>query len=115
MPMQQQDLGDLLGRLENYMNNEGYKVVKLADGTKWFVTSEVIYQNGRYQYMIGLSDNEEEFLEKAQVMRVYHYQNQEYFDLVKDQELLKVLVPMLMPEVKEYIDNPDKLKELMED
>ena len=49
------------------------------------------------------------------VMRVYHYQNQEYFDLVKDQDLLKVLVPMLMPEAKDYIDNPDKLKELMED
>lgn len=86
------------------MNSGEFRIVTLADGTNWFVTSEVEYQDGRYQYMVAMSKDGEEFFEKTQVMRVYLYEGNEYFDLVEDSELLKVVVPLLVPESKEYMD-----------
>ncbi len=94
------------------MNNEEFKVVELADGTKWFVLSEIVYDKGLYRYVVGVENDD--LTDKFQVLRVYFSEGEEYFQTVKDQEILKQVIPLLMPDTKDYIDNPDKLKELME-
>ena len=92
---------------------EEYKVVELGDGSKWFVASEITYNDEVYQYMVGLSDNEEEFLDKYQVVKTYTDNNEEYFELVNDNDVLKLVIPLLMPEAKEYIENPSRIEELI--
>jgi len=93
--------------------NEEYKVVELGDGSKWFVASEITYNDEVYQYMVGLSDNEEDFLDKYQVVKTYEDNGEEYFELIQDNDILKVVVPLLMPGAKEYIEDPSKIEELI--
>ena len=90
-----------------------YQVVTLADGTKWFVLSEETYDGGLYRYVVEL-DDEDERTDTFKVMRVYNQDGQEFFGFIEDQELLKQIIPLLVPGSKEYIENPEKVNELME-
>lgn len=94
------------------MKEEDYKLVTLVDDTKWLVVAQTVYDEAEYQYFVGVNENEDEILEEYKVMRVYHKDNQNYYDEVKDADILKIVVPLLIPEAAEYIKNPDKLKEL---
>lgn len=93
--------------------NEEYKVVELGNNTKWFVASEIVYNNETYQYMVEINDSEDEFLDNYQVVKTYINNGEEYFELITNQDLLKEIVPLLMPEAKEYIEHPEKLQELI--
>lgn len=95
------------------MNNEEYKVAALADGTKWFVLAEAVYNKGLYRYVVQLNETEDDFTDHFEVMRVYFNADKQFSKIEKDQAILKEVVPLLVPEAKEYIDNPEKLKELV--
>ena len=92
-----------------------YKVVRLADGTKWFIVSEITYNGALYKYGIAVNDAEDDFQDQYQVMRVYESDNKKFIDIVKDQALLREIVPLLVPDAKEYIENPEKLEELIKE
>ena len=95
------------------MNNENYEIIELDDG-KWFVIAETTYDNILYDYVVGVNDNEDEFLDEYRVMKVEEYNDELYFDTVTDKELLNKIMPLLMPEAKQFMENPEKLKELLE-
>ena len=94
------------------MENQMYTIVELS-GAKWFVISETVYNNNKFQYVIKLTPDEKDFINEFKVIKCLYKDSQEYCGIVTNQETLNVVVPMLMPEAKEYIDNPEKLKELM--
>lgn len=96
------------------MKKEEYKVVEFEDDTKWFIASEITYNDEKYQYLASVNDKEDEFTDEYKVMKISTEGDDTYYDLVEDAETLKIVVPLLMPEAKEYIDNPDKLQELAE-
>lgn len=91
-----------------------YKVVKLSDGKKWLVIAENKYMDDTYQYLVGVNENEDDLLDEYEVVKVVMEGDRKYLDVVKDQELLKVVIPILMPDTKKYMDKPEKLKELIE-
>ena len=95
------------------MNNEEYKVAALADGTKWFVLAETVYNKGLYRYVVELNETEDDFTDHFEVMRVYFNGDKQFSKLEKDKDILKEVVPLLVPEAKEYIENPERLQELV--
>ncbi len=96
------------------MNNEEYKVAVLADGTKWFILAQTVYNKGLYRYVVELNETEDDFTDHFEVMRVYFNEDKQFSQIEKDKDILKEVVPLLVPEAKEYIENPEKLQELVD-
>ena len=95
------------------MNNEEYKVAELGDGTKWFILAESVYNKGLYRYVVALNETEDDFTDHFEVMRVYLTEDKQFSKIEKDQTILKEVIPLLVPDAKEYIENPEKLQELV--
>ncbi len=90
-----------------------YTVVEFSEDDKWFVISEKIINNIKYSYLIRVNKNEDDFIDEFQVVKSSYDNNQEYMETVEDKELLKKIMPILMPESEKYIKNPEKLKDLL--
>lgn len=94
------------------MNNGLYTVVVFDENDKWFVMAEKVIDGNKYSYMIRVTNDENDFIDEYQVVRSYFDGNDEYMDVVNGDELKKIL-PVLVPEAKELIEHPEKLKELL--
>ncbi|MBQ9011872.1 MAG: hypothetical protein IJ093_04410 [Bacilli bacterium] len=95
------------------INEENITLITLADGTKWLKMAETVYNNETYKYVMGVTADGEDITEEVKVLCEYTKDGIDYVEFIEDQEILKVVIPMLVPEAKEYLDNPEKLKELV--
>ena len=89
-----------------------YTVVQFNDDDKWFVIAEKVIDGSKYSYMIRVNQNEDDFIDEYQVVKSYFYGDDEYMDVVNGDELKKIM-PILVPDAKELIEHPDKLKKLL--
>ena len=96
------------------MNNGLHTVVEFDENDKWFVLAEKMIDGSKYSYLVRVNQNEDDFIDEYQVVKSYFSNGDEYMDVVNGDELRKV-VPLLIPEAKEYIQHPEKLKELLND
>lgn len=96
------------------MNNGLHTVVEFDENDKWFVLAEKVIDGSKYSYLVRVNQNEDDFIDEYQVVKSYFSNGDEYMDVVNGDELRKV-VPLLVPEAKEYIEHPEKLKELLSD
>ncbi len=96
------------------MNNGLHTVVEFDENDKWFVLAEKMIDGSKYSYLVRVNQNEDDFIDEYQVVKSYFSNGDEYMDVVNGDELRKV-VPLLIPEAKEYIEHPEKLKELLSD
>ena len=96
------------------MNNGLHTVVEFDENDKWFVLAEKVIDGSKYSYLVRVNQNEDDFIDEYQVVKSYFSNGDEYMDVVNGDELRKV-VPLLVPEAKEYIEHPEKLKELLND
>ena len=96
------------------MNNGLHTVVEFDENDKWFVLAEKVIEGSKYSYLVRVNQNEDDFIDEYQVVKSYFSNGDEYMDVVNGDELRKV-VPLLIPEAKEYIEHPEKLKELLND
>lgn len=96
------------------MNNGLHTVVEFDENDKWFVLAEKVIDGSKYSYLVRVNQNEDDFIDEYQVVKSYFSNGDEYMDVVNGDELRKV-VPLLIPEAKEYIEHPEKLKELLSD
>ena len=87
-------------------------VVTFTDGSKWAVVAEANYDGDVYNYLVGVNEAEDDFLDKYKVVKIVLENSKKYMDDVKDKDILKKVSPLLMPEVKKYIDNPELLADL---
>ena len=62
--------------------------------------------------MIRINQNEDDFIDEYQVVKSYFNGNDEYMDVVNGDELKRIM-PILVPEAKELIEHPEKLKKLL--
>ncbi len=90
-----------------------YTVVEFSKDDKWFVISEKIIDGIKYSYLIRVNEKEDDFINEFQIAKSYYDGSAEYMDIVSDKEMIKKIMPVLMPEAEEYINNPKKLKELL--
>lgn len=96
------------------MNNGLHTVVEFDENDKWFVLAEKVIDGSKYSYLVRVNQNEDDFIDEYQVVKSYFSNGDEYMDVVNGDELRKV-IPLLVPEAKEYIEHPEKLKELLND
>lgn len=94
------------------MENGLYTVVEFDDNDKWFVIAEKVIDGSKYSYMIRVNQNEDDFIDEYQVVKSYFNGNDEYMDVVNGDEL-KRITAILVPEAKELIEHPEKLKKLL--
>ena len=79
---------------------------------KWLVVAETVYNDETYDYLVKVNQDENEILDDKKVMKVIMDNGEKYMDEVTDREVLKKIVPLLVPEAKKYITNPELLSEL---
>lgn len=89
-----------------------YTIVEFDDNDKWFVMAEKVIDGSKYSYLIKVTPDENDFIDEYQVVRSYFDGAEEYMDVVNYDELRKV-VPILVPEAKDLIEHPEKLKEIL--
>ena len=94
------------------MENGLHTVVEFDENDKWFVLAEKIINGSKYSYLVRVNQNEDDFIDEYQVVKSYFDGNDEYIDVVNGDELKKV-IPVLIPEAKEYIEHPEKLKQIL--
>lgn len=94
------------------MENGLHTVVEFDDDDKWFVLAEQVIDGTKYSYLVRVNKEEDDFIDEYQVVKSYFNGDDEYMDVVKGDELKKI-VPILVPEAREYIEHPEKLKDLL--
>ncbi len=88
-----------------------YTIIEFDKDDKWFVISETVYNNEVYNYLIRVTADESDFIEDFMVIKCIKNGEDEYFDTVTDQALLKVIVPKLVGGTNELVNNPEKFLE----
>ncbi len=92
-----------------------YTVVEFDENDKWFVAAEKVINDFKYSYLIRVNNSEDDFIDEYQVVKSYFSNGEEYMDTVNDKDELRKVMPILVPESSEYINNPEKLKELLKE
>lgn len=87
-------------------------IVEFDKNNKWFVIAEKEIDNIKYSYMVRVNDNEDDFLDEYIVVRSLYNNGEEYMEIVNDN--LDKIVPMLIPESREYLDI-DNLKKVLKE
>lgn len=90
-----------------------YTVVEFDENDKWFVAAEKEIDGVKYSYLMRVNNEETDFIDEYKIVSSLYYNNEEYMDTVNDQELIKKIIPILVPESNEYMNNPEKLRELL--
>ena len=96
------------------MHNGWHTVVECDENDKWVVLAEKVIDGSKYSYLVRVNQSEDDFIDEYQVVKSYFSNGDEYMDVVNGDELRKV-VPLLIPEAKEYIEHPENLKEFLSD
>ena len=94
------------------MDNGLHTVVEFGDNDKWFVLAEKVIDGSKYSYLIRITNDEDDFIDEYQVVKSYFDGNDEYMDVVTGEDL-KRIISLLVPETKEFIDHPERLKDLL--
>ena len=94
------------------MDNGLHTVVEFGDNDKWFVLADKVIDGSKYSYLIRITNDEDDFIDEYQVVKSYFDGDDEYMDVVTGEDL-KRIISLLVPETKEFIDHPERLKDLL--
>ncbi len=90
-----------------------YTIIEFDENDKWFVIGETVYNNEKYNYLIKVTPDETDFIEEFMTVKCITNNGEEYFDQVTDQAILKEILPQLIPDLAELLQNPkEALEEL---
>ena len=90
-----------------------YTVVEFDENNKWFVISEKEINNIKYSYLIRVNSAEDDFIDEYAVVKSVYKNGEEFMEIVNDN--LDKIVPILVPESLEYINDYDKLKKMLKE
>ena len=88
-----------------------YTIVEFDKNNKWFVISEKVINNIKYSYMIRVSNDEDDFIDEYIVVKSIYKNGDEFMEVVNDN--LDKIVPILVPDSFEYIEDISKLKKIL--
>ncbi len=92
-----------------------YSVVEFDENDKWFVVSEKEIDNIKYSYLVRVNKSEDDFEDEYKIVRSYFENGSEYMDTLTDKETIQRIMPVLVPESLEYIQNPDLIKKYLKE
>ena len=82
-----------------------YTIIEFDDNDKWLVIGETIYKDDKYNYLIKVTPDETDFIADFMTVKCINDGNEEYFDVVQDKDVLKEIMPILMPDIKELANH----------
>lgn len=86
-------------------------IIEFDEHNKWFVISEKEIDKNKYSYMIKVNDKEDDFIDEYIVVKSTFKNGEEYMEIVN--ENLDKIMPILVPESKDFIKDYKKiLKEI---
>ena len=90
-----------------------YTIVEFDDNNKWFVISEKEINNIKYSYLIRVNSAEDDFIDEYAVVKSVYKNGEEFMEIVNDN--LDKIVPILVPDSLEFINDSDKLKKMLKE
>ena len=86
-------------------------IVEFDENNKWFVISEKKINNIKYSYLIRVNSAEDDFIDEYAVVKSVYKNGEEFMEIVNDN--LDKIVPILVPDSLEFINDSDKLKKML--
>lgn len=86
-----------------------YNLVEFDEGDKWFVAAEKEIDNTKYSYLVRVNEKEDDFIDEYQLCKSVYDKEEEFMITVTDKEEEKRIIPVLIPESKNYLDEIKKL------
>lgn len=80
-------------------------VIEFDENDKWIVVSEKEIDGIKYLYLIKIDNTEENVMDEMKIVKSYLKDDIEYMEDVEDKELLKKILPIFIPESKEYLES----------
>lgn len=96
------------------MQNELFKVLEFADGTKWFVIGITNYNNETYKYLIKVNNEESDFLDEFLLVKYYIKDGEEYIVKVSDPQISEAVMLKIMPEIKPLLNHKQEILEKLQ-
>lgn len=91
-----------------------YTIIEFNENDKWFVIGTTTYNLQKYNYLMRVNPQEDDLLNEFMVVHCITQNQEEYFDVVKEKQLLQKIIPLMLPIAQKVIDNPKQsLKELL--
>ncbi len=87
-----------------------YNLIEFDEGDKWFVAAEKEIDSTKYSYLVRVNDKEDDFIDEFQLAKSVYDNGDEYMVTVIDKEEEKRIIPILIPDSKDYLHEIKKLK-----
>lgn len=95
------------------MDLENIKLITLSNGSKWIEVAQTIYNNEKYKYLLEVNNTEDDITDNVKFVNEYDDNGKTMIRDVNDANILKIIIPLLVPETNEYFNNSNKLEELI--
>ena len=95
------------------MDLENIKLITLSNGSKWIEVAQTIYNNETYKYLLEVNAEEDDITDNVKFVSEYDDNGKTMIRDVNDTNILRIIIPLLVPETNEYFNNPNKLEELI--
>ena len=96
------------------MQDSLFKILEFADGSKWLIIGQTLYNNETYKYLIGVTNDEEDLLDKYLLVKYYIKDNEEYITQVTDPKVSEPVMVQIMPEIKPILSHKDEILEKLQ-
>jgi len=80
------------------MENRINSILELADGSKYVVINQAVYQGGNYYLLSSVSDDEEDLTGEVVIAAEKMQDGVIGIELVKDEKLIDLLTKYLVPQ-----------------
>ena len=95
------------------MDLENIKLITLSNGSKWIEAAQTIYNNEKYKYLLEVNNTEDDITDNVKFVSEYDDNGKTMIRDVNDTNILRIIIPLLVPETNEYFNNQNKLEELI--
>ena len=81
-----------------------HTVLTLEDDEKYVVVAKIEYEGNYYDYLLQLTDDEEDVTDQVEIVKEEKENDEIYIDEIIDEELLKKLTPLFQKQLEEKRD-----------
>ena len=81
-----------------------HTVLTLEDDEKYVVVAKIEYEGNYYDYLLQLTDDEEDVTDQVAIVKEEKENDEIYIDEIIDEQLLKKLTPLFQKQLEEKRD-----------
>lgn len=88
-------------------------VVSFDENNKWLSVAEGNIEGKKYSYLVKLNSTFDDITDEYKLYKSEYSLGDEYMEEVTDKNEIRNVIPILVPEVREFMDNPEKVQSLL--